>query len=55
MALLDDFRMNKDGLRKVLGDLEAEIMEVIWSKSLHTVRDVYEELRLHKRSPTPPL
>lgn len=49
MALLDDFWMNKDGLRKVLGDLEAEIMEVIWSKSLHTVRDVYEELRLHKK------
>lgn len=43
-----DFKPHKVGLRKVLGDLEADIMEVIWHKERVSVREVYEQLLLHK-------
>lgn len=41
------FRFNQQGLRKFLGDLECEIMELVWKKSnpTVTVRDIYESLR----------
>jgi predicted transcriptional regulator len=48
---LDDenasFRFNQTGLRKFLGDLECEIMELVWRKAnpTVTVRDIYESLR----------
>lgn len=48
---LDDenasFRFNQDGLRKFMGDLEVEIMELVWKKAnpTVTVRDIYELLR----------
>jgi predicted transcriptional regulator len=48
---LDDenasFRFNQDGLRKFMGDLEVEIMELVWKKAnpTVTVRDIYEQLR----------
>ena len=41
------FRPDRPGIRKVLGDLEAEIMELVWSRpegSGTTVRDVFEVL-----------
>ncbi|MBS3977948.1 MAG: BlaI/MecI/CopY family transcriptional regulator [Syntrophomonadaceae bacterium] len=39
------FQPGKQGLCKVLGALESEIMEIIWSKSSEVcVRDVYEVL-----------
>jgi predicted transcriptional regulator len=41
------FRPDRPGIRKVLGDLEAEIMEFVWSRppgSGTTVRDVFEVL-----------
>src|SRR6266436_6402711 len=41
------FRPDRPGIRKVLGDLEAEIMELVWSRpegSGTTVRDVFEIL-----------
>ena len=41
------FRPDRPGIRKVLGDLEAEIMELVWSRpegSSTTVRDVFEVL-----------
>ncbi len=44
---------DRPGIRKVLGDLEAEVMELIWSRPPDqgtTVRDVFEvlyERRLH--------
>lgn len=44
------YHVSKPGLLKVLGELEAEIMTLIWHKAGDegiTVRDVYEEL--HKR------
>ncbi len=41
------FRPDRPGIRKVLGDLEAEIMELIWARPAGqgtTVRDVFEVL-----------
>lgn len=41
------FRPDRPGIRKVLGDLEAEIMELIWERPASqgtTVRDVFEIL-----------
>ena len=48
------FRPNREGIRKVLGDLEAEVMEYIWEANSNqkitgvTVRDVYEAFRLRR-------
>lgn len=42
------FRPHKPGIRKILGDLEADIMEVIWEKdpgAKVTVRDIHSELQ----------
>jgi len=33
-----------------LGPLEAAVMRVVWDRQRVTVRDVYEELRLHRRT-----
>lgn len=47
---LDDinasFRFNQKGLRKFLGDLEVDIMELVWKTAnpTVTVRDIYELL-----------
>ena len=41
------FRPDRPGIRKVLGDLEAEIMELIWQRPTGqgtTVRDIFEVL-----------
>jgi len=41
------FRPDRPGIRKVLGDLEAEIMELVWARPVGqgtTVRDVFEIL-----------
>lgn len=46
------FRPDRPGIRKVLGDLEAEIMELIWSRPDRqgtTVRDVFEVLYERRR------
>lgn len=44
------FRFNQTGLRKFLGDLECEIMELVWKKAAPTVtvREIYDVLR-HER------
>ena len=47
------FRLDREGIRKVLGDLEAEIMEYIWECTANnehgvTVREVYEAFRLRR-------
>lgn len=41
------FRINQRGLRKFLGDLECEIMELVWKKAnpTVTVREVFDSLR----------
>ena len=46
------FRPDRPGIRKVLGDLEAEIMEVVWARPADegtTVRDVFEALYERRR------
>ena len=45
------FRTNRQGIRKVLGDLEAEVMELIWERSPEQgtmVRDVFEVIYEHR-------
>lgn len=46
--LISDFKPHKAGYKKVLGDLEAEVMKIVWKTDKATVRDVYEQLRLEK-------
>jgi predicted transcriptional regulator len=46
------FRPDRPGIRKVLGDLEAEIMELVWARPAGratTVRDVFETLYERRR------
>lgn len=46
------FRPDRPGIRKVLGDLESEIMELIWSRPVDQgtmVRDVFEVLYEKRR------
>jgi len=46
------FRPDRSGIRKVLGDLEAEIMELIWERAgdQHTtVREIFEVLYERRR------
>jgi len=46
------FRPDRPGIRKVLGDLEAEIMEFIWDQPADegtTVREVFEALYERRR------
>jgi predicted transcriptional regulator len=45
------FRFNQTGLRKFLGDLECEIMELVWKKAnpTVTVREIYDILRRERQ------
>lgn len=46
------FWPERPGIRKVLGDLEAEIMELIWTRAARggtTVRDIFEILYQQRR------
>ena len=44
------FDPNKKGIRKILGDLETDIMEIIWAKGDLTVRQVYEFFKKERQS-----
>lgn len=46
---ISDFKPHKNGYSKVLGDLEADVMKIVWKDQSVTVRDVYEKLRLEKK------
>jgi len=49
---ISTFRPDRPGIRKVLGDLEAEIMELIWARPPDqgtTVRDIFEVLYERRR------
>jgi predicted transcriptional regulator len=49
---LTTFRPDRPGIRKVLGDLEADVMEFVWAKPAGdgtTVRDVFEPLYARRR------
>jgi predicted transcriptional regulator len=39
------FRLEESGIRKALGELEAEIMERVWRKKVATVREIHAELK----------
>src|SRR5437867_3873155 len=55
-ADLNVVRLDRPGIRKVLGDREAEIMELIWTRPADqgtTVRDVFEVL-YERRLAAPP-
>jgi predicted transcriptional regulator len=46
------FRTDRPGIRKVLGDLEAEVMEAIWARPIGQgtlVRDIFEVLYPRRR------
>lgn len=43
-SLIKRFIPSEEGLRQILGELESEIMEVIWSKEKASVREVLLEL-----------
>ncbi len=45
------FRFNQAGLRKFLGDLECEIMELVWKKAAPTVtvREIFEVLKRERQ------
>ncbi|MBI2914949.1 MAG: BlaI/MecI/CopY family transcriptional regulator [Firmicutes bacterium] len=43
------FRPHEAGLRKILGGLEADVMEMVWESKEATVRDIYEKLRLRRK------
>ncbi|MGH2360405.1 MAG: BlaI/MecI/CopY family transcriptional regulator, partial [bacterium] len=50
---IGSFKPDRSGIRKVLGDLEADIMELIWSAASSgsgtTVRAVFETLSRRRR------
>jgi predicted transcriptional regulator len=49
---ISTFRFDRPGIRKILGDLEAEIMEFIWTRPVAQgtiVRDVFEVLYERRR------
>lgn len=39
-----NLRPSESGVRKALGDLEADIMELVWQKDLCSVREIFELL-----------
>jgi len=46
---ISDFKPHKMGYKKVLGDLEAEVMKLVWKNERATVREIYDRLRLEKK------
>ncbi|MBO8168595.1 MAG: BlaI/MecI/CopY family transcriptional regulator [Thermoanaerobacteraceae bacterium] len=48
-SLIGEFRPRQKGLGKVMGPLEAAVMEIMWKKEEATVRDVFETLSRERR------
>lgn len=46
---LKNLKLDQDGLSKVLGFLEAEVMDAVWSGGEMSVRGVREELKRRKK------
>ena len=46
---LKNLKLDQDGLSKVLGFLEAEVMDAVWSGGEMSVRGVREELKRKKK------
>lgn len=49
MSFSFTFDPRKKGLRQVLGDLEADIMEAVWQYEEVTVRDIHEQLNSRRQ------
>jgi predicted transcriptional regulator len=47
-SLIKLFKPSEEGLRQILGELESEIMEIVWLKKEASVRDVLLELKKSK-------
>ncbi|MDD3926426.1 MAG: BlaI/MecI/CopY family transcriptional regulator [bacterium] len=47
--IITSLSLGKKGVNKVLGDLETEIMDIVWSSGACSVRDVYENIRLRRK------
>jgi len=45
-----DFQPNKEGLSKVLGDLEADIMRAIWKLEAANVKEIHGEVNLERKA-----
>ncbi|HZD58930.1 MAG TPA: BlaI/MecI/CopY family transcriptional regulator [Anaerolineae bacterium] len=45
---LGSFRPTESGIRKALGDLEADIMELMWQKDIASVREIHEALEIDR-------
>lgn len=45
---IPEFRPKQKGLSKVLGSLEADVMEIVWRREVASVKDVHEELRAER-------
>lgn len=46
--VISDFKPHKIGFKKVLGDLEADVMKIVWRAEKVTVREVHEQLCMEK-------
>lgn len=46
---ISEFKPHKTGYRKVFGDLEADIMKIVWKSEEVTVREVFEVLNLERK------
>ncbi|HEY7358996.1 MAG TPA: BlaI/MecI/CopY family transcriptional regulator [Ktedonobacterales bacterium] len=44
------FRPDRQGMQKLLGELEAEVMEIVWERGACTARVVHEHLQQTSRS-----
>jgi len=47
-SIFSDIKPYQKGISKVLGKLEAEVMEIVWSEGKASVRDVYEKLVVNR-------
>jgi len=45
-----DFQPNKEGLSKVLGDLEADLMRAIWKLEAANVKEIHREISLDRKA-----
>ncbi|MCL4513195.1 MAG: BlaI/MecI/CopY family transcriptional regulator [Candidatus Eremiobacteraeota bacterium] len=46
--MFEAVRIKEKGIKKVLGHLEAEIMEIVWKNKKATVKEMHRELSLKK-------
>ena len=48
--LMPDFKPGEQGLNKVMGNLESEIMDIIWQKDSEvTIREIYEVIAARRK------